>query len=159
MPHANDTPHHFEVVGPHHFVATFDSGHALLTDYLRNNALIDTQQGTMQTFVCIDEDAPPEQAITGYFTAFVTTNTLGPFQVKAVEIHRLARHIVRRGQGWGDVILAEALAYAKQIGEPIGARSVQLQTTPEGLRLYLRFGFEQHPWYTNYLRIKLEHIP
>jgi GNAT superfamily N-acetyltransferase len=159
MPDANDTPHHFEVIGPQHIVAHFDSGHPLLTDYLKSKALLDTQQGRMTTFVCIDEDAPPEQAVTGYFTAFTVTNTLGPYQSQAVEIHRLARDKTRRGQGWGDVILAEALSYAKHIGEPIGARSVQLQSTPEGMRLYIRFGFEQHPWYDNYLRLKLEHIP
>ena len=70
------------------------------------------------------------------------------------------RHDVSEFQDWGNVLLSEALAKVSQAGRLIGLVGVQLETSPQGRRLYEALGFSTHPIFREpWLYLPLNAIP
>jgi GNAT superfamily N-acetyltransferase len=62
-------------------------------------------------------------------------------QVPVVYLAYLARDKRRHGQGYGDILLVEALRRTLLTAEQIGIIGLYLYSLPEGISLYRRFGF------------------
>ena len=63
-----------------------------------------------------------------------------------MELSYLARHINRRKQGMGDILLTRALRHVADAAEWVGIAGVSLAFTQEGKPLYEKFGFGEHPY-------------
>ena len=124
-------------------------------------ALVNTKRDYERTFLCIVEDAPVSEAVTGYFSLRASTYSFGYTVVPVVEIFALARHVEHKGQDWGNVLLSEALAKIAEASERIGVTGVQLNPTDQGIRLYREFGFSEHPLAgnTNKMFLPIRMIP
>jgi hypothetical protein len=141
--------YHFERLTENHEVADFRSGNVGIDLFLQREALTETLEDRSRTFVLVDAgNLDPSEQVIGFFTlkaeAIWTTGLPlyePPVYVPVTELAYLARRMDRRGEGWGDVLLLEALRTAHRASQWIGISGVSLYATTEGARLYDRFGF------------------
>lgn len=160
MPHpiSPGDPVYLEPLGEEHDVASFCSRAAYLDWYLAERALADQKRDLSRTVVAVNDPTrggmPGSKRVEGFVTleaglmptASVRTPTGEPRFVEGhvpiVYLACLARDIGRRGHGYGDILLIEALRRAHRTAEHVGVVGVFLYSLEEGASLYRRHGFE-----------------
>ena len=160
MAHSSETPHYFEAISKMHDLSTFQCEDSWLTSYLKTEAVDEAAKNHSRTFLCLDKTTSPENII-GFFTLRASNLQVrgGPI-IPVAELVALARHIDRRGEEWGNVLLSEALAKVLQAGRLIGLAGVRLDTTQQGRRLYEEMGFFDFPINNNsQMYLPLNKIP
>ena len=152
-----DDPVYLEPLSEEHDIEPFRSRAAYLDWYLSHRALIDQRSGASRTFVAVNDPKPTKvmgaKRVEGFFTLEAGTMPTATIlledgsprfterQASVIYLACLARDIRRKGQGYGDILLIEALRRAYLASEHIGLVGVFLYTLDEGESLYLRHGF------------------
>lgn len=135
-----------------HDAAAFESGESALDHWLRENAAIEDRRGHSRTWVWTDESG----RLVGYYT--LTAHRIaresvptkvgrgGPREIPAVLIGKLALGRELRGQGWGALLLADALERIVVASQQVAAKLVVVEALNEGVaRWYEGLGFIRIP--------------
>jgi ribosomal protein S18 acetylase RimI-like enzyme len=142
-----------ELLAGEHNRAQFSSGSETLDRYLRTQASQDFKRRTATCFVALDNST---SEIVGYYTLTATSlalDALPPRLVKklpcypvvpAVLLGRLAVALTHQGQGWGGVLLADALKRVGRAEVGVFAMVVDAKDEP-AQRFYERYGFALLP--------------
>lgn len=146
-----------------HDLASFRSGNDILDSWLTGHALASQRMDSARTFVLLEGDA-----VAGYFNLTMGSvrradaprklvRGLPAYPVGVALLARLAVHIDRQGQGFGGLLLAEALRKSVSAGEAAAARLVVVDAIDEtAARFYTHYGFVAVPEHPQrlYRRIK-----
>jgi predicted GNAT family N-acyltransferase len=133
-----------------HDVAGFSCGEKSLDDWLRDQAASATKRGTARTWVWVDA----ENRVVAYYalTAHKVAREQipsnigrgGPQEVPAVLLARLALSQQLRGQGLGEVLVADALARVVTATQTVAARLVVVDAVSERVaQFYETLGFRR----------------
>ncbi|MEO7124491.1 MAG: GNAT family N-acetyltransferase [Lacisediminihabitans sp.] len=154
---------HLEPLAANHDLSAFRSGNDALDDWLRAHALDSQRMDSARTFVLIQQTR-----VLGYFSltmgSVLRTDApktlvrgLPAYLVGVALLARLAVDADHQGEGFGGLLLAEALRKAVAAGEAAAARLVVVDAIDEAAaRFYARHGFlavPEHPMRL-YRRIK-----
>ncbi len=153
-----DDPVYLEPLGEEHDTASFCSRAAYLDWYLSHRALADQKNDLSRTIVAVNDStlggASGSKRIEGFVTLEAGTMPTATVlnadgsprfaenQISIIYLSCLARDVRRRGHGYGDILLIEALRRAHLASAHIGVAGVFLYSLEEGVSLYLRHGFE-----------------
>ena len=144
-----------ERLGPDHDVSGFDSGEEGVDNWLRRHALAAQDMDSARTFVLMRR-----QRVVGYFSLTMGSvrradapaklvRGLPAYPVGMVLLARLAIDRGEQGQGFGTLLLAEALRRGVAAGEVAAARLLVVDAINEdAARFYRRHGFvpvPEHP--------------
>ena len=145
-----------EPLGQQHHRAAFASGSEDLDRYFRQQAGQDHRRRIAAVFVAVDRQSGNEVA--GFYTlsAAAVQATALPADVArklpryptlpAILLGRLARDQRWRGQGVGELLLADALQRSLQISDQLGALFVVVDAKDtDAQAFYERFGFRSFP--------------
>ncbi len=133
-----------------HDLLTFTSSDDELTEYLRENALIDQERRTATTHLLITD----EGGILGYFTllndairveALAEKDSLIDHPYKSYPAVKIGRLSTRRGferQGFGKWMLTLAVSYAFETNRYSGCRVITVDSKRGTEGFYGDFGFE-----------------
>jgi GNAT superfamily N-acetyltransferase len=132
-------------------LGAFDSGIAVLDDWLRRRARANQASGASRTYVVCDE-----RKVVGYYVltsgAVDVANATGRFRrnmpdpVPVVVLGRLAIERSYQGQGLGRALIRDAVQRVLQAAEVIGIRGIIVHAmSPEAKAFYLAAGFEVSP--------------
>jgi GNAT superfamily N-acetyltransferase len=135
-----------------HDVENFTCGEATLDTWLREQAVPATARRTARTWVWLDEDG----VVVGYYALAAhkvarrevptKVGRGGPSEIPAVLIARLALSERLRGQGLGEVLLADALARIVDATQTVAARLVVVDAIHERVaQFYESVGFRRVP--------------
>lgn len=135
-----------------HQVAEFTCGEPSLDTWLREQAVQATARRTARTWVWVDEHG----TVVGYYAMAahrVARENIptkigrgGPTEIPAVLLARLALSQSLRGQGLGEVLLADALTRVVFVTETVGARLVVVDALHERVaQFYESLGFQRIP--------------
>lgn len=135
-----------------HEVAGFACGEASLDEWLREQAVPATVRRTARTWVWSD----PEYRVVGYYALSAhkvaradvrgKIGRGGPTEIPAVLLGRLALSESLRGQGLGEVLVADALTRVVEATQTVGARLVVVDALHESVaRFYESLGFRRIP--------------
>jgi GNAT superfamily N-acetyltransferase len=143
--------HRFEPLGPHHDRASFSCGVQALDAYLQRQANQDARRNVAAVFVLHDI---VDERIVGYYTLSATAVALVdlPLDVTrrlprypslpAILLGRLAVDTRYRGQGFGEVLLFDALRRALAHTTHVAAMAVVVDAKDAAARsFYERYGF------------------
>jgi GNAT superfamily N-acetyltransferase len=143
----------FEPLGSEHDRAAFSCGVEALDRYLHQQADQDFRNRVAAPFVLRAADSP---RIIGYYTLLAFTVELAELpenltkrlprypRLPAVLIGRLAVDKRFAGQGWGKVLLLDALRRSLEQSEQIAAMAVVVDAKDDAARaFYQHYGFEQ----------------
>ena len=136
-----------------HQTELFDSGEAVLDEWLRKRALTNQQSGASRTYVICQADFC---RVVGYFALgmgqILSTEATGamrrnmPKTIPAVMLGRLAIDQPWQGQGLGRALLAEAVARATRASHDVSAGLVVVHAiSPRAEAFYLHHGFTRLP--------------
>ena len=139
-----------------HDPSEFRCGEPSLDEWLVTHAAAEVRRGSARVWVWVDEAGTTPTRILGYYSlsaSKVARENLpkalgrgGPVEVPAVLIGRLALDASLRGQGLGEVLLADALSRIVDATRTVGARFVVVDALHEGAALfYERLGFRRLP--------------
>ena len=153
----------FDTLSEIHILDNFECEHTFLKIFLCDKALEEARQDLSRTYVLIDTDEPPEEAVIGYFTLRADSISYTPaggriISFPVIEIAYLARHIKRKGRekwGIGPALLIEALRTVDSVSQRIGVAAVHLSYTDEGKVLYKAYGFGDHPYGDGWLLLSI----
>lgn len=154
----------FEPLSESHDISTFECGNQLLDWSLRRDAIIEARANLSRTFLLIDTEKEGAEAIAGYFTLCTDSIYIIPEGAEQavlfplVKICYLARALHYKGEGIGPLLLIEAFRKVDTISETAGVAGIHLETTMEGRRLYLEYGFEEHPYEAGMLLIAINDV-
>ena len=152
-----------------HLRAAFSCGGAPLDRYLKEQASQDLKKRAAVPYVLVSED----DRIAGYYTLSSDNfrlDDLPPELVKQLKlprypvlgatlIGRIARDLSFKGQGIGEVLLADALKRALAASRNIAAVAVVVDAKDDNAyRFYTDFGFLPFPETRNRLFIRMETI-
>lgn len=155
----------------HHDRNGFDCGVEVLNVWLKQTALQHQGKGISRTFVAVPADESAMQAwarsgyaleangILGFYTltsAFVLTDDLPakqakryPRQIPVTRLGRLATRSDMQGQGFGQLLLADAVNRARTAAQAVGSAGLFVDAKNEAAaRFYQRYGFtpsSDHP--------------
>ncbi len=145
-----------EPLGKHHDRAAFSCGSEPLDRYLKNLAGQDARRHVAAPFMLVD--APGSKTVMGYYTLSAFSVDLGDLPedvakelphypvVPATLIGRLAVDQRYRGQGFGEVLLVDALRRSLDQSAEIAAAAVVVDAMDEGAwRFYRHFDFIAFP--------------
>ncbi len=146
-----------------HDVSTFDSGEAVLDDWLRERALHNMQIAASRTYVVCPAAS---QRVVGFFALtmgqILARETLGsmrrnmPGQIPAVVLGRLAIDRAWQGRGLGRAILTEVVRRSLRASAEVSARLVVVHAiSPSAEAFYLHHGFARLPVATPTLALDL----
>jgi GNAT superfamily N-acetyltransferase len=141
-----------------HDRAAFSCGIPALDAYIKDRATQDAKRNVAVTYVLARQDS---NSIIGYYsisTASIETTQLPESITKrlpryealpAMLVGRLAVDQQYRGQGFGELLLVDALSRCFKLSLEIGAMAIVVDAKDEGAaRFYERYGFrrfEDHP--------------
>jgi len=142
-----------ERLSPDHDLEAFDSGAAVLDDWLRRAARHADAANTGRTFGWVETGSP---AVVGYFTLAAhlvrradVPKGVGlkpPDVIPAILLARLALHAPLHGQGLGAQLLLDALERAVDASTRAAARLIVVDAIDDAAVLfYERFGFRSCP--------------
>lgn len=141
-----------ERLGPHHHLASFESGNEVVDNWLSRHGLAAQQMDSARTFVLILDDA-----VAGYFSLTMGSvrrtdapaklvRGLPAYPVGMVLLARLAIDRRLQGRGLGGLLLSEALRKSVAAGEAAAARLVVVDAIDDRAgRFYQRYGFVPAP--------------
>lgn len=135
-----------------HNLSCFSCGEPSLDTWLREQAVPATARRTARTYVWTDQDA----AVIGYYALAghkVTREQVptrigrgGAAEIPAVLLARLALSSSLRGQGLGEILLADALQRIVSATQTVAARLVVVDALHEPVaRFYETMGFRRVP--------------
>lgn len=135
-----------------HDVRDFSCGESSLDRWLREQAVPATARRTARTWVWVDGQG----VVVGYYTLAahkVTRDAVpprvgrgGPSEIPAVLLARLALSESLRGQGLGEVLVADALARILDATQTVAARLVAVDALHERVaQFYESLGFRRIP--------------
>lgn len=130
----------------------FDSGEAVLDEWLKRKALINQAAGASRTYVTADA----QQRVWGFYAiaagAVQREHASGavrrnmPEPVPVLVLGRLAVDRRAQGRNIGVGLLQDAVMRALQVSEQVGVRALLVHALNERARqFYLRYGFEPSP--------------
>ncbi|GAC1610919.1 MAG: GNAT family N-acetyltransferase [Mycobacteriales bacterium] len=139
-----------------HDPSEFSCGEPSLDGWLVTHATAESRRGSARVWVWVDEASTTPTRILGYYSlsaSKVARESLpkalgrgGPVEVPAVLIGRLALDASLRGQGLGEVLLADALSRIVEVTRTVGARFVVVGALHERAAVfYERLGFRRLP--------------
>jgi GNAT superfamily N-acetyltransferase len=142
-----------ELLGPDHFIGSFDCGKAALNDWLVRRALANQNSGASRTWVAVDD---PGNRVVAYYasaTASVLRSAVTgraarnqPEDIPAILLARLAVDLEYAGQGLGAALLKHFALKAMEVAAVVGARLLLVHAQDEEARqFYLHYGFEPSP--------------
>jgi predicted GNAT family N-acyltransferase len=141
----------FELLTQEHDVSGFNCGAEALNMYVRDEAKGDMLLSLNRTYVLIDrEEEDSSKAIIGYFALRAESIYVNDLQnrgyqdatlVPVVELSFLARDKRVMGQGFGDVLLVQAMRCVQEAAKHIGIGGIHLTATMQGRPLYEKYGF------------------
>ncbi len=147
---------HIEPLGKHHDRAAFSCGKEPLDRYLKNQAGQDARRRVAASFMLVD--APGSKTVMGYYTLSAFGVDLGDLPdalakklphypvVPATLLGRLAVDQHYRGQGFGEVLLMDALHRSLDQSAEIAAAAVVVDAMDEDAwRFYRHFDFIAFP--------------
>ncbi len=142
-------------LGPHHDRAAFSSGVGPLDRYLHQQASQDLARHAAAVFVLTE---PPSSTVLGYYTLSATSILLAELpqamakrlpkypQVPATLLGRLAVEQNARGQGYGELLLMDALQRSLSASRTVASVAVVVDAKDEAaLRFYERYEFTRLP--------------
>lgn len=142
----------FEPLGSHHNRAAFACGEETLDRYFHQQAGQEQRRRVAAVYVLFDTE---QDAVVGYYTLSATGVQLEGLPpetarklprypvVPAILLGRLAVDTRYRGQGFGELLLLDALARA-HAADQIGAAAVVVDAKGDAARrFYERYGFQQ----------------
>jgi GNAT superfamily N-acetyltransferase len=139
-----------EKLASHHDRAGFDSGQALLDNFLKNLAGQHARRDVGQTYVAVE---PGDPRVIGYFTIATSAiefeklpSPLGKglprTNVPVVLLGRLAVDRPLQGQGLGKFLLFKALRKIVMLASEVGIRAVEVHAIDDAAKsFYLKYGF------------------
>lgn len=135
-----------------HDLSAFSCGEASLDSWLREQAAPATARRTARTWAWTDHDA----AVVGYYALSAhkiareqvpaKIGRGGPAEIPAVLLARLALSTSLRGQGWGEVLVADALKRIIDATQTVAARLIVVDAVHERVaQFYESLGFRRVP--------------
>jgi GNAT superfamily N-acetyltransferase len=139
-----------------HEVDPFSCGEPSLDAWLVTHAAAESRRGSARVWVWLDDASTTPSRVLAYYSLSagkVAREDLpkslgrgGPVEVPAVLIGRLALDASLRGQGLGEVLLADALSRIVDATRTVGARFVVVDALHEQVAVfYERLGFRRLP--------------
>ena len=142
-----------EPLGKHHDRAGFASGEPLLDDWFRQRANQDDKRNVARIFVAVDDDG-----IAGFYSLSAFTLSLTDIPedlarklprydaIPAGLIGRLARAERVRGQGIGELLLADAIKRILGVGRTLAVFAIVVDAKDDrAVTFYKRYGFRSFP--------------
>ena len=141
----------FELLSALHNRIDFDCGEESLNLYLNHFARQDSLRGLARTFIIRNKEIP---IILGYYTLCsaaievqaLPTKLLKKLPKRPVPVVRLARLAVdeqHQGQGYGELLLIDALYRTSAAGESIGIHGMIVDAKHEkASQFYKKYGFQ-----------------
>jgi ribosomal protein S18 acetylase RimI-like enzyme len=158
-----------ELLTSDHDRSSFRCGVAELDDYLQRRARQDARRHVAATYVMTPRDEP--QRITGFYTLSAASIELSDLpselakhlprypHVPAILLGRLARDLKFKGQGIGELLLADALGRSVRHAQEVAAAVVLVDALDERARQFYRsFGFQEIPRLAKRLFIPIKTI-
>lgn len=146
----------FEPLRKGHERASFSCGEPALDHWFRNRASQDVKRNVARVFVAVDHD--DHEAILGFYSLSAFTLALESLPddlarklprydaIPASLIGRLARSERMRGQGIGELLLADAIKRILAVGESMAVFAIVVDAKNElAARFYRSFGFLPFP--------------
>ncbi len=143
----------FEPLRSRHDRSTFECGAPALDTWFRARAGQDERRNIARVFVALDE-----QGIVGFYSLSMFTLALDDLppnltrklpkykDLPAALIGRLARHVRGRGQGLGELMIADAITRVLAAAESVAALAIVVDAKDEAaIAFYRTFGFVQFP--------------
>ena len=143
-----------EALGKQHDRAGFTCGQADLDAWFRERAGQDERRNVARVFVAVDDDL----GLVGFYSLGAFTFALDDLPaeiagklprheaIPAALIGRLARDERVRGQGTGDLLLADAIKRILGVGRSLAVFAVVVDAKDErAARFYREFGFRPFP--------------
>jgi len=138
-----------------HDVSNFASGEESLDLWLKRHALANQVAHSSRTFVLLESDSPQ---VWGYYSLTVATvqraevtkagrSGMPPaYDIPAVLLARMARDEKRRAEGYGSLMLADAVLRTLRMAGEAGIRLLAVHALNEHARQsYLAHDFQQSP--------------
>jgi ribosomal protein S18 acetylase RimI-like enzyme len=143
----------FEPLSGRHDRSNFQCGASALDAWFRTRAGQDQRRNVARVFVALDE-----RGIVGFYSLSMFTLTVDDLPpdlarklpkynaLPAALIGRLARHVRARGQGLGELLLADAIARVLVAAESVAALAIVVDAKDDpAIAFYRTFGFVQFP--------------
>ena len=143
-----------EPLGKQHDRATFTSGQPDIDDWFRRRASQDERRNIARVFVAIDD----KRAVIGFYSLSSYTLALDDLPadlarrlprydaIPAARIGRLARDERVRGQGVGELLLADAVSRILGAARSVAVFAIVVDAKDDTAALfYRRFGFQPFP--------------
>lgn len=146
-----------ERLGPRHDVAGFTSGKEELDSWLHRHALTAQQMDSARIFLLVRGGKGATNTVAGYFSLTMGSvlraqapaklvRGLPAYPIGMVLLARLAVDGSEQGQGFGGLLLSEALRKAVAAGEVAAARLVVVDAIDdEAAKFYIHHGFVAVP--------------
>jgi GNAT superfamily N-acetyltransferase len=146
----------FEPLRKSHDRASFVCGEAALDDWFHKRAWQDEKRNVARVFVAVDRSRT--SAVLGFYSLSVFTIALGTLPedlarklprydaIPAALIGRLARDQTARGQGIGELLVADAIKRILAIDETLAVFAIVVDAIDErAVKFHRTFGFIQFP--------------
>lgn len=155
-----------ELITGDHDSSDFNSGVALLDNWLRDYALLASSTQSSKVYVL----ANPEKRIFGYFAlsmgqlAFNNATSrmqkgLGNYPIPVVVLTRLALDKELQGKGLGAQLLREAVLVSVLASKNVGAVGITVHPIDDTARdFYKRFGFATAPGFDEVMMVRMKDI-
>jgi GNAT superfamily N-acetyltransferase len=147
-----------EPLGKHHDRAGFSCGQPELDDWFRHRASQDEKRHVARVFVALDPESSAESAVIGFYSLSSLSLSLEDLPeeiahklprydaIPAALIGRLARAERVRGQGVGELLLADAIRRILVAGRSIAVFAIVVDAKGErAVDFYKTFGFHPFP--------------
>jgi ribosomal protein S18 acetylase RimI-like enzyme len=144
----------FEPLGKQHDRATFSSGQPDIDDWFCRRASQDERRNVARVFVALDG----ERSVVGFYSLSSYTLALDDLPadlarrlprydaIPAARIGRLARDKRVRGQGVGELLLADAVRRILGAARSVAVFAIVVDAKDDAAaRFYRRFGFQPFP--------------
>ncbi len=147
--------HSIAVLNREHNVAEFDCGTPVLNDWLQKIARQHQKNGSSSTFVLVDDEQPA--TLLGYYAlairGLIHTETLPekmakrlPAKVPGLTLARLAVATSAQKQGFGELLLMDAMVRAKKVSVQTGGYALFVDAKDDNAaQFYARYGFVALP--------------
>jgi ribosomal protein S18 acetylase RimI-like enzyme len=143
----------FESLSKKHDRSTFECAVPALDDWFRSRASQDERRNIARLFVALDD-----HGIVGFYSLSMFTLALEDLPpelagklpryraLPAALIGRLARHVRARGQGAGELLLADAVTRILGAAQSVAAFAIVVEAKDDAaIAFYRTFGFVQFP--------------